>query len=861
MKTLFPTYWTLLLLMLVTACSTKDDELTNHITPTTDSQILFEQGVSFEASAQSKSISFSSGSTWQAALSPTASWCTLTPSRGNAGNATLVITVQENTERALRQTTLTLVSGAIEKNIVITQLGKEGYEDGLTLLPEAPNADAGLTFVFKAATSSGLYNYTGDVYAHIGVVSDGTWMHVPAAWDENIAKCKMTNLQGNTWSLSLTPTIREWFASGTTPIEKLGLVVRSADGTRKGSTNDLFITVTDDVYKGFQPAEIVYATMPSGVEEGINVINASTVTLVLYDLDNAGKHKDYAHVVGDFNDWILSNNANCQMKRDQLANCWWITLNNLDSSKEYAFQYYVGMKGGEAIRMGDAYAEKVLDPNNDAYIASSTYSDSMTYPDGGRGIVSVFKTTSDNYAWQVSNFKIENPAQLVIYELLVRDFTASSDLNGVLSKLDYLVEMGVNAIELMPVQEFDGNDSWGYNPCYFFAMDKAYGTKRMYKQFIDACHQKGIAVLLDVVYNHATGEMPFAKLYWDSDYNRTATNNPYFNVTAPHPYSVFHDFNHESALVRKFVKRNLAFLLDEYKLDGFRFDLTKGFTQKQSTESTASNYDASRIAILKDYYNAIHAVNPNAFVILEHFCAAQEENELAEAGMYLWRNVNNAYCQTAMGQSTDNDFSYLYAANPHWVGYMESHDEERMAYKQTQWGVAAIKGNLATSMKQLQANTAFFLTVPGPKMVWQFGELGYDYSINSNQAGTAVSDNYRTARKPLKWDYFDNSDRKALYELYGKLLVLRNTHPELFTSSTTFTWKVGVSNWAAGRTLHSRSTTGKELVVLSNFTTNSTEVTFPASTGNWNNYLTQTSELVGEKVTLPAHSFVVYTNW
>ena len=84
----------------------------------------------------------------------------------------------------------------------------------------------------------------------------------------------------------------------------------------------------------------------------------------------------------------------------------------------------------------------------------------------------------------------------VIYEMLLRDFTASGDLNGAKAKLSYLKSLGVNAIELMPVQEFDGNDSWGYNPCFFFALDKAYGTDKMYKEFIDACHEQGIAVIL-----------------------------------------------------------------------------------------------------------------------------------------------------------------------------------------------------------------------------------------------------------------------------------------------------------------------------------------------------------------------------
>ena len=348
------------------------------------------------------------------------------------------------------------------------------------------------------------------------------------------------------------------------------------------------------------------------------------------------------------------------MCRDDAAGCWWITLNNLNPTKEYAFQYYVGTKGGEVIRLADAYCEKILDPGHDDDIPASTYPDNKRYPKGGKGIVSVFKIQRDNYAWSVPDFKMQHPKQPVIYEMHLRDFTANHSISGALQKLDYLKNMGVDAIELMPVQEFDGNDSWGYNPCFFFALDKAYGTPKMYKDFIDACHRKGMAVILDVVYNHATGNMPFARLYWDSAKNKTARNNPYFNTDAPHPYSVFQDFNHESPLVRKFVKRNLKFLLDEYKIDGFRFDLTKGFTQTASTEATASNYDAARIAILKDYHSAVKAAKSDALVIFEHFCEKKEEQELAAEGIYLWRNMNNAYCQSAMGWKENSGFDGLY---------------------------------------------------------------------------------------------------------------------------------------------------------------------------------------------------------
>lgn len=367
---------------------------------------------------------------------------------------------------------------------------------------------------------------------------------------------------------------------------------------------------------------------------------------------------------------------------------------------------------------------------------------------------------------------------------------------------------------------------------------------------LTACHEAGMAVILDVVYNHATGNNPLAKLYWDGD--KTAKNNPYFNVEAPHPYSVFHDFNHESPLVRKFVKRNLQFLLKEYKVDGFRFDLTKGFTQTSCTESTASNYDASRIAILKDYNAAIKEVKEGSYVILEHFCDSKEENELAADGMHLWRNLNNAYCQSAMGYAKNSSFSSLYEKTPAWVGFMESHDEERAAYKQSQWGEGILKTDLDARMNQLALNTTFFLTVPGPKMVWQFGEMGYDISIEENG---------RTGRKPLHWEYLENTNRKELHDVYADLMKLRNAHPELFDSSAILTWKVGVSDWDNGRSLLVESVTGKQLVVMGNFTHNAVDVAFPATAGNWTNYFTGKSETINTQVNVPAHGYVVYTNF
>lgn len=754
---------------------------------------------------------------------------------------------------------------------------KEGISWSLT----APDADKELTIWFKASSSSPLYNYTGDVYIHTGVVSEGTWLHVPAAWEQNITKCKMTKVDNekSAWSIKLSPSIRQWFNSGETPVNKIGIVIRNADGTKKGIENDTFITgITDSKYKPFQPAAIKQGTLPSELKHGINIVNNTSVTLVLYDKDKNGVGKDFAHVVGDFNNWTLSNDDKSQMFRDNAAGCWWITITGLDPAKEYGFQYYVGNNGKDPIRVADPYSRKILDPDNDKYISATTYPNLKAYPAGAIGIVSLFKTTEEPYNWQTTGFKVPSRDNLVIYELLLRDFTTSGDLSGTMGKLDYLQSLGINAIELMPVQEFDGNDSWGYNPAFYFAMDKAYGTDRMYKEFIDECHKRGIAVILDVVYNHATGANPFAKMWWDSANNHTAANNPLFNVTAPHPFSVFHDFDHSNPLVRNFVKRNLEFLLDEYKVDGFRFDLSKGFTQKQSSDDGVFRvYDANRISYLKEYNSAIKAKKADALVILEHFTDDKEETELSDAGMMVWRNNNEAYLEAAMGWKSKADFSrvyYGYVTSPRpansLVSYMESHDEERAAYKQVTWGNGIIKTDLGARMSQLGANAAFFFTVPGPKMIWQFGELGYDYSIMSDPNGIVHdynNDQFKTSKKPVKWDYYNITQRKQLYDTYARLMKLRSDHPELFNATATLSWQVTPSYWDNGRfsTLSSFGNT-KQVVVVGNFTNDVLTTTTPfPKTGTWYNYMKPGETLdvtsTSMPIAVPANSFRMYSTF
>lgn len=476
--------------------------------------------------------------------------------------------------------------------------------------------------------------------------------------------------------------------------------------------------------------------------------------------------KKNVYLLGDFNGYKATSAYAMSQTAD--GKTWWITLSDLDFTKPYTYQFLID--GQQYI--ADPYAELVLDPQNDAALGTNI-ANLPAYPQGGRGIVAVLDLVAKPYPWKVSSFVKPAAGDLLIYELLVRDFVKQHQYATLKDSLSYLKRLGVNAVELMPVQESEGNSTWGYNPSFHRALDKYYGSKNDFKAYIDACHENGIAVILDVVFNHAFGQSPMVQLYAENA--NVSSDNPWFNTIARHPFNVGFDFNHESAYTQAFVKDMLSYWLKEYKIDGFRFDLSKGFTQKNSgtseTDLSAWNaYDASRIAILKQYQQHIHDLDPTCYVILEHLGGEQEEMELAQSGMLLWNNMNAVFNEAAMGWNSNNgsDLGRLFASShgmsqPAFVSYMESHDEQRLLFKCLNYGNASgnysVK-NLNTALARMEQAALFLLTAPGPKMIWQFGEYGYDISIDENG---------RTGEKPILWDYLKQDKRKQLFEVYAAL--------------------------------------------------------------------------------------------
>lgn len=582
----------------------------------------------------------------------------------------------------------------------------------------------------------------------------------------------------------------------------------------------------------------VIAPLPAGAKEGINYDpNCTSVTLVLY-----APNKNNVVVVGDFSGSDWTSKSQFQTNKTPDGNYYWLTINGLVAGTEYAFNYLVDGN----IYVADPYTEKILDPFNDPYISTATYPNLKPYPThsnvsaGKNGIMSVLQTCAPSYNWQVNNFVKPDKKNLIIYELLVRDFGNAHNYQMLIDTISYFKRLGINAIELMPVNEFAGNESWGYNPTFYNALDKAYGTKNKFKEFVDLCHQNGIAVILDVVYNHMDAfSTPQGKMYWNN--NKPAANSPWFNITAPHPYSVFEDLNHTSPATQYLVKRSLDYWLTEYKIDGYRFDLGKGFTQTATNGGTVENYDQSRVDNLKRYYDYVLPKYPNTYMIIE-FLGQQrpEEQEYANIGFMLWGNNNTTYNQATKGVNTNSNFSkVIYNSGeegfttPAEVGYMESHDEERLMVRNLAEGNSYNGYNvrtLATSLERQAAAAALFFTVPGPKMLWQFGERGYDISINSG--GSNVSS------KPPHWEYMQDANRLKLWDAYSRLIRLRLGYPATF-NNTNFSYDFYDNNGLVKRfQIADPNGSGLKVTVMANFdvVAQSRTINFQ-STGTWVNFL------------------------
>ncbi|MBV1888079.1 MAG: T9SS type A sorting domain-containing protein, partial [Urechidicola sp.] len=600
---------------------------------------------------------------------------------------------------------------------------------------------------------------------------------------------------------------------------------------------------------------VISEAMPAGMENGINYndVDDTEATLVL-----DAPLKDFIYVAGSFNNYTPT--AAHVMKTDPGTGKFWITLTGLTPGQIENYQYWVYATNPVAdsptlVKTADPFSTLVLSPFDDPYIPASSYPNIPTYPAGQEREVTVLQTGQTPYNWQVTNFTKPKKEDLIVYEVLIRDFDADRNFQDLIDKIDYFINLNINAIQLMPIMEFEGNESWGYNTSFHLALDKFYGTEDKFRELVDVCHQNGIAVILDVALNHAFGRNPINRM-WMNDpegdgWGDPSSESPYMNQVATHSYSVGSDFNHQQSRTQYYVERVIKHWIEDFKIDGFRWDLTKGFTQNcTGNEGCTNSFQQDRVDILKQYADYSWGLDADHYVIFEHLGGDTEEQKWADyrlgegKGIMMWGKMTDQYNQLTMGFNSSNDISRMGHtahgfAGKRVMGYPESHDEERLMYKNLQFGNSANAGHdvkdLSVALSRMSALGAVSLTIPGPKMIWHFADLGMENSIFTCNDGSYDNDGCKLDTKPQpQWtnNWLTDPDRSQIYNDWARINFLK-TNEDVFEgnysiTTNTLTPKIYVWDDAIP------TTELKNVVVLANFDVTAQNVTpnFPY-TGTW----------------------------
>ncbi|MFK5633566.1 alpha-amylase family glycosyl hydrolase [Ornithinimicrobium sp. LYQ103] len=416
-------------------------------------------------------------------------------------------------------------------------------------------------------------------------------------------------------------------------------------------------------------------------------------------------HADAVRVVGDFNGW----DERAHLLEAEGNGNWSTDVEGAEHGQEYQF----------VITNGD-HSFYRIDPR--AYATTNSVGNGILYD-------------HRRFDWEHEEFLTPAQHQLVIYETHIGSFMVSQDggpgdLHDLVGRLDYLVGLGVNAIELMPLMEFAGDYSWGYNPAHIFAVEHTYGGPDALKTFVREAHKHGIAVLVDVVYNHFG---PSDLSLWQFDgwseegkggiyfYNDWRSHTPWGD-TRP-------DFGRQE--VRDFILDNARMWLDHYHVDGLRLDMTPymrhvdGFTgdipegwamMRSIGQMVRSDYPG-HLVIAEDLHNdaavtsttdggaAMHAQWDNQFVhpVREALIHPSDEHrsipDVAKAVLHAYHNAFDR------------------------VIYIESHDEVANGKARVTSEVRGDNPSGWDAQKRATLGAALVLTAPGMPMLFQGQEF------------------------------------------------------------------------------------------------------------------------------------------
>ena len=578
--------------------------------------------------------------------------------------------------------------------------------------------------------------------------------------------------------------------------------------------------------------QVIEEPAPMSIQYGAWNNGDGTVTYGLF-----APGKKFISLVGDFNGW--SKSANILKKSPD--GWWWLTRNHAPG--KYSYQYLVDNE----LQIGDPFAIDIEWKKLEGGEDWESYETAKA----------IIQVGGADFAWSDSNFTIPASKDMIIYEMHVGDFTGTNSGGGTfltaIKKLDYLDSLGINAIELMPVNEFPGEISWGYNPVFYIAPESAYGTPEEFKQLVNEAHKRGIAVILDVVLNHSEGRCPLYLLY------ENINENPWYHDYHP-PFSWADwgpEFDHDRPATQQVTDFILKTWIEEFHIDGFRIDVAWGLADPYQNSQSGS---LKRKAVLGRICEQVAQHNPNLFIVAEYFPpdvgmeAYIVEDTRLDA---MWHDTFHWGMKDMLKPniSVDQLNEAVYFAGK-WhngyftdagqvVNYTTSHDEQRTIYE----FVTYQSGDYATGVRLEKATGAVLLTAAGTPMLYHGQEFGQDTPKTLN-------------RNPLKWNFLNDPAHRGIYNYYRRLIWLRQNLKVLRSNNYQTLHKHYNQTF-----VYQRADANEQVIVAVNFHRNKNDVMniqFP-HTGPWYEFITDDSVEVNaanvlENYEIPYASARIFVN-
>lgn len=491
----------------------------------------------------------------------------------------------------------------------------------------------------------------------------------------------------------------------------------------------------------------------------------------------------------------------------------------------------------------------------------------------GLGTLSAFTIGDVPFVWTDAGYSTPEVDDLVVYELNVREF--NHDFDGVVDQLDYLRDLGVNALELMPISNVKEDVEWGYTPLGYFAPDERIGGVPGLKRLVDACHARGIAVILDSVYAHAHPEFAYNLVY-----EASGEPNPMMGAFEGEFFSR-PGADYSKAFTRDYFKKLNAYLLSEFHVDGFRYDYVPGMYDGPLGQGYAQlvfeTYQGSRTITRfqasggrnKIIQCAEHLPDPIG-IVSQTYSNSTWQNSLLDRSrdMARWNYVSEHIAHLLDPEFMGYPSEYVNTANgDHFpvapFQYIESHDHRRFINEVGAVGQSDLLGEAygdRSRFYKVQPYAIALYTGKGVPMLWNGQEFGENWGVPSSGNGRNLYE------RPIHWEYFYDRNGKALIRLYRIMGALRRRLRAL--RSRGFFYYFDTNHLRQGVVAYRRdapasaTAAAESVLVFLNFSDNTAEVwlQFP-SAGNWVEQIEGTSPTIAVSSAGEWHGVPVPSNY